>query len=95
MSNSQSRRFISHHSNYDYDKVDQLTRMWKKHKSIVLQDAGYKKYFGLSSSSLSTESEFDVSEDATKSQIKRAFVKSCGAKKLNKKILSEFIDLIV
>ena len=95
MSNSQSRRFISHHSNYDYDKVDRLTTMWKKHKSIVLQDAGYKKYFGLSSNSLSTESEFDVSEDATKSQIKRAFVKSCGAKKLNKKILSEFIDLIV
>ena len=51
-------------------------------------------YFGLSSSVLSSDSEFDVKEDATKSQIKSAFVKSLKTKKLNKKVLGEFISLV-
>ena len=35
-----------------------------------------------------------VEEDATKVQIKRAFAKSLKGKKMNKKILSEFIELV-
>ena len=38
--------------------------------------------------------EFEVSEDATKGQIKKAFVKSLKVKKLNKKVLGEFISLV-
>ena len=33
-------------------------------------------------------------EDATKAQIKSAFVKSLKNKKMNKKILGEFIELV-
>ena len=44
---------------------------------------------------MSSSSEFDVEEDATKTQIKKAFVKSLKGKKMNKKILSEFIELVV
>jgi len=51
-------------------------------------------YFGLSGSALSQETEFDVAEDASKSQIKSAFAKSLKSKKMNKKILGEFIDLV-
>ena len=40
------------------------------------------------------DAEFDVEEDATKAQIKRAFVKSLKTKKLNKKVLGEFISLV-
>ncbi|MCJ7713362.1 hypothetical protein MUO66_02750, partial [Candidatus Bathyarchaeota archaeon] len=54
----------------------------------------YSGYFGMSSSALAQESEFEVSEDATKTQIKSAFVKSLKTKKLNKKILGEFVELI-
>ena len=36
-----------------------------------------------------------MSLDATKGQIKQAFVKSLKGKKMNKKILSEFIELVV
>ena len=48
----------------------------------------------MSANSLAEDAEFDVDEDATKSQIKRAFVKSLKTKKLNKKVLGEFIELV-
>jgi hypothetical protein len=35
-----------------------------------------------------------VSNDASKSQIKTAFVKSLKNKKMNKKVLGEFIELV-
>ena len=35
-----------------------------------------------------------LAEDATKSQIKSAFVKSLKSKKMNKKILGEFVELV-
>jgi hypothetical protein len=95
MEGSSARRFINNNCDYNYDVVENMMKVWKKRRSISLDNTGYKKYFGISSNSLSNQSEFEVSEDASKSQIKRAFVKSCGAKKLNKKILSEFIELIV
>ena len=67
---------------------------WKKTRSMVITNSGYHKYFGLSSKVMSQESDFDVQEDATKGQIKSAFVKSLRNKKMNKKVLSEFIELI-
>ena len=48
----------------------------------------------MSSNSLAEDSEFDVDDDATKAQIKRAFVKSLKTKKLNKKVLGEFVELV-
>ena len=59
-----------------------------------LIDSGYDAYIAMSSSNLADDTEFDVQEDATKAQIKRAFVKSLKVKKLNKKVLSEFISLV-
>ena len=67
---------------------------WKKNKSFTITNSGYNGYFGMSSSTLSQESEFKVPEDATKTQIKSAFVSSLKTKKLNKKILGEFVELI-
>ena len=40
------------------------------------------------------DDEFEVKEDATKAEIKRAFAKSLKVKKLNKKVLSEFIEIV-
>lgn len=67
---------------------------WKKNKSISLKMVGYDAYFGISSNSLSTDTTFDVDEGATKAKIKSAFIKSLKTKKLNKKVLNEFVDLI-
>jgi hypothetical protein len=67
---------------------------WKKNKSFTITNSAYNGYFGMSSSALSQESEFKVPQDATKTQIKSAFVSSLKTKKLNKKILGEFVELI-
>jgi ribosomal protein L23 len=48
----------------------------------------------LSANALAQDSEFEVADDATKTQIKSAFVKSLRNKKMNKKVLGEFIELI-
>ena len=75
----------------DYEKMH---KTWKKEKSFTIKNSGYHKYFGLSSAAMSQDSDFDVKEDATKGQIKTAFVKSLRSKKMNKKVLGEFIELI-
>ena len=67
---------------------------WKKNRTCTITNSGYNAYFAISSTSLSQESEFDVDDEATKAQIKRAFVKSLKTKKLNKKVLGEFIELV-
>jgi hypothetical protein len=68
---------------------------WRKTKAFNIKKSAYDAYFGMSSSALSDDSEFDVEDSATKAQIKRAFVKSLKTKKLNKKVLGEFIELVV
>ena len=75
----------------DYDKV---VSAWKKEKAFSIKKSGYHTYFGLSASTLSQDTEFDVAKDASKTQIKSAFVKSLKSKKMNKKILGEFIQLV-
>ena len=63
-------------------------------KGISIHQSGYHTYFGLSGTALSSNSEFDVDDGATKAKIKSAFVKSLKSKKMNKKVLGEFIELI-
>ena len=90
-------KFISLYHSASDDNYKQYTKIqddWKKLKSFTITNSGYDAYFGLSSSALSQDSEFEVSECATKSQIKSAFVKSLKTKKLNKKVLGEFISLV-
>jgi len=86
--------FIRQHVNYDMNKFNKISSQWKKNKSFSLTETGYHKYFGLSSSAMNQDTEFEVKEDATKTQIKTAFVKSLRTKKMNKRILGEFIELI-
>ena len=90
----EASNFIRKHSSCDQEMYIKLLEVWKKTKTIMLHGTGYNVYFGLSSNSLNADSEFDVAEDATKSQIRSAFKKSLGAKKTNKKILTEFVKLI-
>ena len=78
-----------------YGDMESVKRDWKKNRSFNILNSGYDAYFGLASSVLSQDAEFEVEEDATKAQIKRAFAKSLKTKKLNKKVLGEFISLVV
>ena len=73
---------------------EKTQKVWKKERAFALHDAGYHTYFGMSATALSNNSEFDVDEGASKAKIKSAFVKSLKSKKMNKKVLGEFIELI-
>jgi len=90
-----ANRFISLYHNQSDKQYEVIQNDWKKLKSFTITNSGYDAYFGFSSSALSQDAEFDVADDATKSQIKSAFVKSLKTKKLNKKVLGEFISLVV
>ncbi len=87
-------RFMSLYHNYD-DQYRIMQNDWRKFKSFTITNSAYHAYFGLSSSALSQDCDFEVKESATKAQIKSAFVKSLKTKKLNKKVLGEFISLVV
>ena len=92
MPNGWASSFIQKYTeSHEYEKS---LNHWRKHKSISLKTSGYHVYFGLSSTSLGNDTEFEVQEDATKAQIKKAFNKSLKNKKMNKKILGEFIELV-
>ena len=93
MENRESSNFITTYTE-NVSVIEELKKQWKKNRSVMIRNSGYNVYFGLSSSSLSNESEFEVGEDASKTQIKRAFAKSLSSKKLNKKVLSEFVSII-
>ena len=73
---------------------DSDVKKGRKNASFSIKNSGYHSYFAILDSSLVVDDEFEVKEDATKAQIKAAFVKSLRAKKLNKKVLSEFVELV-
>ena len=86
--------FIRRYCGYHGELHDKTMSAWKKQKAFSIKSSGYSTYFGLSANALSQDSEFNVADDATKTQIKSAFVKSLRSKKMNKKILGEFVELI-
>ena len=94
MDGRDANSFIRRYMDWDFDKVQHIQAGWKKNKSLKLTDVGYHAYFGLSSTALGNDTEFTVKEDATKAQIKSAFKRSLNAKKMNKKVLSQFMDFI-
>jgi hypothetical protein len=87
-------RFVQmYHSQLDKE-YDKIQGDWRKLKSFTITKSGYDAYFGMSSTALSQNTEFEVEDGATKSQIRSAFAKSLKTKKLNKKVLGEFISLV-
>ncbi len=95
LDNRESSSFIRRYCDWDQDKVAGLQQQWKKTKSVMVENGGgYHAYFALSSSALNSDDSFEVKEDATKSQIKAAFKKSLSAKKMNKKVLGQFMQYI-
>jgi len=94
LENSSANHFIRSYAGHCIDEFNKASTRWKKEKSFSLTSSGYHIYFGLSANALNVSTEFEVEEDATKSKIKSAFVKSLNSKKMNKKILGEFIQLV-
>ena len=88
-SGSFMRRYVKNE-----DQLNSALNDWKKQKSFAMKECGYHTYFGLASNALSNDTEFVVGNDASKAQIRSAFKKYLNSKKLNKKVLNEFVQLI-
>jgi len=86
--------FIRRYHGWTDEEYNKIMKGWKKNRSVSIKSSAYDTYFGLSTTALTSDDEFEVKEDATKAEIKRAFGKSLKGKKMNKKILSEFIELV-
>jgi hypothetical protein len=86
--------FIKLYYNYGDTDYDKIMFDWRKNRSFCIKKSGYHAYFGLSATALSQDADFEVDDGATKAKIKSAFVKSLKTKKLNKKVLGEFISLV-
>jgi len=91
---SSSAEFGKFVRRYNPSIDDKDLRKAKKNKSYTIKNGGYQSYFVMNSSSLYSDDVFEVEEDASKSKIKSAFSKSLKSKALNKKVLSEFMDLV-
>ena len=66
----------------------------RKNKSYNIKESGYESLFVILQNSLNSDTSFEVDEGESKAKIKSAFMKSLKAKTLNKKVLSQFMDLV-
>ena len=87
------REFTSFVRRYTFIS-EQDTKKARKEKSYTIKNSGYESYFVMFNNSLSSDTTFDVDEGESKVKIKSAFMKSLKAKTLNKKVLSQFMDLV-
>ena len=67
---------------------------FRKQGCVQFQDTGFDQFNVIAANSLAQDEDFVVPEDASKAQIKTAFVKMLGKKKTNKKLLSNFISMV-
>ena len=89
--NSDFKGFVRRYNGFVAEDVYKKIR---KDKFVALKSTGYTSYFGMLTSALSNETEFEVEEGASKAKIKSAFVKNLNSKSLNRKVLSQFVDII-
>ena len=74
---------------------EEIRENWKKNRSVSIRNNLYDSYIAISSKVLNNDTSFEVREDATKVQIGSAFRKSLKSKKMNKRVLDEFIEMVV
>ena len=89
-----ANHFMSLYHDRGSNVFHKMQSEWKKTRSVVIKESGYHAYFAMSATSLAQDSDFEVDDGATKAKIKSAFIKSLKTKKLNKKVLGEFISLV-
>ena len=78
----------------DSDKIEKMRKVWKKNRAVSCKVAGYDEHYFLCTKSMNADSSFEVDEEATNAEIKKAFQKSLKVKANNKTILSSFIKQI-
>ena len=71
-----------------------MAKVWRKEKSYEMNPVGYNALYVIASSGLSSDTTFEVSDDASTAQIRKAFKEVLKKKSTNKKLLSSFASLV-
>jgi len=87
-------RYLKNINSYLDSVPDSVTKVWKKEKSVEINPAGYDSLYAISSSGLSSDASFEVSQDASTTEIGKAFRGMLKKKTTNKKLLSSFASLV-
>lgn len=93
-STSQANNFINIYYPNRNKEYKSIMKEFETTKTCSIKASGYDSYFTMIASNLQQNSTFTVSGPTNTTLLKNAFLKSFNAKKLNKKILSDFISLI-
>jgi len=89
-------RFVKHYTFHrlDWQQYEKYSTDFKNNKAAAIDIPAFAKFFCISSNNLNQDASFEVEEGAKKSTIRAAFKKSLTKSKFNRKILSEFVELI-
>jgi hypothetical protein len=87
-------RFLKDIRYYGDGVPENVSKEWKKDKSYEIKNVGYDSLFAISSSGLSDDTSFKVSDDASTTEISKAFRGMLKKKTTNKKLLSSFASLV-
>ena len=79
---------------YESVDIERKIKQVKKDKFFRLKNSGYSSYFIMVDHALNNDTDFEVEEGASKAKIKSAFAKNLKSKALNKKVLSQFMELV-
>lgn len=76
------------------DVISKYVKTFVKQKSVSVDVPAYSKMFVMNQTNMHNTVDFDIAEGASKGAIRAAFKKSLTKSKFNRKILSEFVELI-
>lgn len=88
--------FYSRYCHFNYSDRENMQKEWRKKKSAILPNPiSYDALYAIRSNDVSNEENpMEVSDNATKTEVKNAFKKMLSVKQSNKTILNSFISLI-
>lgn len=86
-------RYVNNIRSYG-DVPDNDMKNWRKYKSLEMKPKGYDAFYALSSAGMSADTTFDVADDASVAQVRKAFRDNLKKKTTNKKLLSSFASLV-
>ena len=86
-------QYMRYHLGVRYEDREKVTKQFRKRKSAVIKGTPYSELYVIAGGA-SEDTEMTVVENATKSQIKSAFVKSLKSKGINRIMLSSFVGQI-
>jgi hypothetical protein len=88
------RNFHNWYGKEQYRFFEDMKTSIKKDGHIQLKSSAFDIFYGIPLNNISVDSEFDVSEDASKREVATAFRKMFKNKGVNKKVLQTFIEQV-